>query len=202
MTHDNTTAEKPSSPSSPPRTRCARSSTACPTTVTLEDIQYHLDVVVKVLEAEASLGARRRHSPRRVRPAVRGQMARRIIWAPAARGRHRRDRALHRQHRFPGSRYVVVTNASRAAALRSIDFPYAARMIPEFQDPDRRETFVHEYRLMYRVEDDSHSHPPRRPRPAACSKNVPGSFEEARRRPTAQHEHRPPPTGPPTSSAR
>ncbi len=51
-------------------------------------------------------------------------------------------------------------------------------MIPEFQDPDRRETFVYEYRVMYRVE------------PAAlascawctagaCLSNVPGSFEEA-----------------------
>jgi hypothetical protein len=27
-------------------------------------------------------------------------------------------------------------------------------MIPEFQDPHRRETFVYEYRLMYRVEAD------------------------------------------------
>lgn len=25
-------------------------------------------------------------------------------------------------------------------------------MVPEFQDPDRRETFAYEYRLMYRVE--------------------------------------------------
>ena len=42
----------------------------------------------------------------------------------------------------------------RAAALRIVDFPYAARMIPEFQDRDRRETFVYQYRLMYRVEPD------------------------------------------------
>ena len=51
-------------------------------------------------------------------------------------------------------------------------------MIPEFQDPNRRETFVYEYRLMYRVEDDQirilrvvHGR--------RLLKNVPGSFEEA-----------------------
>ena len=63
------------------------------------------------------------------------------------------------------------------AAERVVDFPYAARMIPEFQDPERRETFAYQYRLMYRVEDDRirilrvvHGR--------RLLKNVPGSFEE------------------------
>ena len=69
-------------------------------------------------------------------------------------------------------------------AIKLADFPFSARMIPEFQDPDRRETFVYEYRLMYRVEDDRirilrvvHGR--------RLLKNVPGSFEEARRKPTS-----------------
>jgi plasmid stabilization system protein ParE len=50
-------------------------------------------------------------------------------------------------------------------------------MVPEFQDPDRRETFVYEYRLMYRVEQRCirilrvvHGR--------RLLSNVPGSFEE------------------------
>ena len=50
-------------------------------------------------------------------------------------------------------------------------------MVPEFEDTDRRETFIHEYRLMYRVEADSirilrvvHGR--------RLLRNVPGSFEE------------------------
>jgi hypothetical protein len=50
-------------------------------------------------------------------------------------------------------------------------------MIPEFQDPERRETFAHSYRIMYRVE-------PRCIRVLRVVhgqrllSNVPGSFEE------------------------
>ena len=63
------------------------------------------------------------------------------------------------------------------AAERLVDFPYSARVIPEFQDPDRREMFVYQYRLMYRIEDDRirilrvvHGR--------RLLGNVPGSFEE------------------------
>jgi hypothetical protein len=51
-------------------------------------------------------------------------------------------------------------------------------MIPEFQDPERRETMVYAYRLMYRVEPDVvrilrvvHGR--------RLLANVPGSFEES-----------------------
>jgi toxin ParE1/3/4 len=40
-----------------------------------------------------------------------------------------------------------------AAANKLRDFPYAARMVPEWQDPQIRETFVHSYRLIYRVDN-------------------------------------------------
>jgi plasmid stabilization system protein ParE len=70
-----------------------------------------------------------------------------------------------------------VVAAIEAAADRLVDFPYAYRMIPEFQDPDRRETFVYQYRPMYRVEEDRvrilrviHGR--------RLLENVPGSFEE------------------------
>ncbi len=63
------------------------------------------------------------------------------------------------------------------AADRLVDFPHAFRMIPEFHDPDRRETFVYQYRLMYCVEEERvrilrvvHGR--------RLLKNVPGSFEE------------------------
>ncbi len=40
------------------------------------------------------------------------------------------------------------------ASDRLIDFPYSHRMVPEWQDNERRETFVHRWRLMYRVLPD------------------------------------------------
>ena len=68
--------------------------------------------------------------------------------------------------------------AIERAADRLVDFPYAYRVIPEFQDPDRRETLVYEYRLMYRIEPNVvrilrvvHGR--------RLLSNVPGSFEEA-----------------------
>ena len=47
-----------------------------------------------------------------------------------------------------------VVQAIRASALKLPDFPHAHRVIPEFGDTDRRETFVHRWRLMYRVLPD------------------------------------------------
>jgi plasmid stabilization system protein ParE len=71
-----------------------------------------------------------------------------------------------------------VVAAIEQAADRLVDFPYAFPMIPEFQDPERRETFVYQYRLMYRIEPDRirilrvvHGR--------RLLGNVPGSFQEA-----------------------
>lgn len=68
--------------------------------------------------------------------------------------------------------------AIRQTAALLVHFPYKFRMIPEFEDPSRRETFVYEYRLMYRVEPNSirilrvvHGR--------RLLTNVHGSFEEA-----------------------
>lgn len=55
MPHDTTTAAKPVRPKLAPKDEVRALLDRLPDTVTLEDIQYHLDVVVKVLEAEASL---------------------------------------------------------------------------------------------------------------------------------------------------
>lgn len=54
MTTDSATAEKAVRPKLPPKDEVRALLDRLPDTVTLEDIQYHLDVVVKVLEAEAS----------------------------------------------------------------------------------------------------------------------------------------------------
>ena len=70
-----------------------------------------------------------------------------------------------------------VVDALGLAADRVADFPFAARMMPEFQDPTRRETFVYEYRLMYRVEGD-HIRILRVVHGRRLLRNVPGSFEE------------------------
>jgi plasmid stabilization system protein ParE len=51
-------------------------------------------------------------------------------------------------------------------------------MVPELNDPNRRETFVYEYRLMYRVEPDR-IEVLRVVHGRRLLSNVPGSFEEA-----------------------
>jgi len=53
--HDNATAEKIVRPKLSPKDEVRALLDRLPDTVTLEDIQYHLDMIVKVLEAEASL---------------------------------------------------------------------------------------------------------------------------------------------------
>jgi plasmid stabilization system protein ParE len=102
-------------------------------------------------------------------------MARRLAWRAQARS----DIAAIRKYiaRDSPANAKKVVAAIGQAADRLVAFPYAFRMIPEFQDPDRRETFVHEYRLMYRVEPDVvrilrvvHGR--------RLLENVPGSFEE------------------------
>lgn len=55
MTTDNAAAEKATRPKLSPKDEVRALLDRLPDDVTLEDIQYHLDVVVKVLEAEASL---------------------------------------------------------------------------------------------------------------------------------------------------
>jgi len=55
MTTDNATAAKPIRSKLHPKDEVRALLDRLPETVTLEDIQYHLDVVVKVLEAEAQL---------------------------------------------------------------------------------------------------------------------------------------------------
>ena len=103
-------------------------------------------------------------------------MAREIIWTPGAEADIAEIGSYLERVASPAVATSVVTKI-RAAALRVVDFPYAARMIPEFQDRERRETFVYEYRLMYRVEPD-HIRILRVVHGRRLLKNVPGSFEE------------------------
>ena len=103
-------------------------------------------------------------------------MARRVAWRRQARA----DVASIRKYiaRDSPANAKKVVAAIEHAADRLADFPYAFRMIPEFQDPERCETFVYAYRLMYRVERDVvrilrvvHGR--------RLVENVPGSFEES-----------------------
>jgi toxin ParE1/3/4 len=107
-------------------------------------------------------------------------MVRKVVWRDQA----LRDVASIKDYiaqDSPANAEKVVA-AFDQAVDRLVDFPLSARMIPEFQDPNRRETFVHEWRLMYRVEDDCirilrvvHGR--------RLLKNIPGSFEEMAQEP-------------------
>jgi toxin ParE1/3/4 len=104
-------------------------------------------------------------------------MAYQIIWTPAAEADIEEIGRYLERVASPATATAVVTRI-RAAALKYCDFPNSARTVPEFKDPTRRETFVHQWRLMYRVEDDCirilrvvHGR--------RLLKNVPGSFEES-----------------------
>jgi toxin ParE1/3/4 len=103
-------------------------------------------------------------------------MAYRIIWTPAVEADIEEIGGYLERVASPATATAVVTRI-RAAALKYCDFPNSARVIPEFQDPTRRETFVYEYRLMFRIEGDCirilrvvHGR--------RLLRNVPGSFEE------------------------
>jgi plasmid stabilization system protein ParE len=102
-------------------------------------------------------------------------MARAVIWSPAARADLREIKAYIAARSPSGAQHVA--ERIREALRSCRDFPYGARMIPEFEDPERRETFAYAYRVMYRVEL-------RRIRVLRVVhgqrllKNVPGSFEE------------------------
>ena len=75
----------------------------------------------------------------------------------------------------PANAKKVVAAIQRAAS-RLVVPPYK-RIIPEFQDPDRRETFAYKYRLMYRVEP-SYIRTLRVVHGQRLIENVSGSFEE------------------------
>ena len=102
-------------------------------------------------------------------------MVRRVIWSDEALADVAAIKDYIARDSVANARKVV--GRIELAADRLADFPYAARMIPEFQDPNRRETFVYEYRLMYRVEDD-HICIMRVVHGRRLLENVPGSFEE------------------------
>jgi toxin ParE1/3/4 len=102
-------------------------------------------------------------------------MARAIIWSPQARADLRQIEAYIAASSPPSAQRVI--ERIRQAATKLVDFPFAARSVPELHDAERRETFVHEYRVMYRVENDCicilrvvHGR--------RLLKNIPGSFEE------------------------
>ena len=103
-------------------------------------------------------------------------MAHKIIWTPAAEADIEGIGQYLERVASPSVATSVISRI-RTASLRFCDFPLAARMIPEFQDPTRRETFVFEWRVMYRVEDD-HISILRIVHGRRLLKNVPGSFEE------------------------
>ena len=102
-------------------------------------------------------------------------MAYRLVWSQAARADLDEIEAYIAARSPINARKVV--ERMWEAARKQCDFPYSARMIPELQDPTRRETFVHQWRLMYRVEGD-HIRIMRVVHGRRLLKNVPGSFEE------------------------
>jgi plasmid stabilization system protein ParE len=104
-------------------------------------------------------------------------MARQIVWSAGAEADIDEIGSYLERVASPAVAIAVVTKL-RAAANGVVDFPYACRMVPELNDPNRRETFVYEYRLMYRVEPDR-IEVLRVVHGRRLLSNVPGSFEEA-----------------------
>jgi toxin ParE1/3/4 len=79
-------------------------------------------------------------------------MVQKVIWSDAAMA----DMADIKEYLMPISPVNaerVVMALDRAGANLS-SMPGRGRRIPEFADPMRRETFVHEWRLMYRIEPE------------------------------------------------
>jgi toxin ParE1/3/4 len=102
-------------------------------------------------------------------------MAHALVWSEAARA-DLDEIEVYVASRSPLEARRVVERFFETAR-KQCDFPYSARMIPEFQDPSRRETFVYQWRLMYRVEDNR-IHILRVVHGKRLLRNVPGSFEE------------------------
>jgi plasmid stabilization system protein ParE len=79
-------------------------------------------------------------------------MARLIEWSDEA-VRDVKEFADYIERSSPKNARDVV-KAIRAAAFGLEPFPMAYRVVPERQDPELRETFVHRWRLLYRVLPD------------------------------------------------
>src|SRR5215510_14528563 len=103
-------------------------------------------------------------------------MARAVMWTRAARADVREIRA----HIAVGSPSAArhVTGRIQEALRSCRDFPYGCRLIPEFNDPQRRETFAYAYRVTYRVEPHC-IRVLRVVHGQRLLKNIPGSFEES-----------------------
>lgn len=73
-----------------------------------------------------------------------------VIWSPAAlEDVESLAEYISRDSEFY-ARAVVDKIVDTARKLK--DFPFAGRIVPEFQDESVRERFVYSYRLIYRVE--------------------------------------------------
>ena len=79
-------------------------------------------------------------------------MAYRVTWSP---------RAIEDLEAI--ARYIAIDSSAYAAAVvRTIlnttrnlsKFPFAGRVVPEFQDENIREWFAYSYRIIYRVENN------------------------------------------------
>ena len=79
-------------------------------------------------------------------------MVRQIVWsAEALTDLHEIKDYISTQS--PANAEKVVRAIERAADDLG-DFPFSRRVVPEWGDLDRRETFVHRWRLMYRIMPD------------------------------------------------
>ena len=79
-------------------------------------------------------------------------MVRQIVWSQEALADLVEIKDYIAQTSPQSSEAVIRAIEKSADAL--ITFPYSHRQVPELFDPDRRETFVHRWRLMYRILPD------------------------------------------------
>src|SRR5262245_10770794 len=92
------------------------------------------------------------HPARRGGEVLRGKMEYALIWSDAALADLDQIEAYIAARSPMNARRVV--ERFFKISRDQCHFPFSAQMIPEFNDPTRRETFVYEYRLMFCVEGD------------------------------------------------
>lgn len=77
-------------------------------------------------------------------------MAHAIVWTKAV-GADLRDIAEYITSEDSVAGAAAVITAIVTATERLIDFPYSGRIVPRFKDPELREIFIYDYRIVYRI---------------------------------------------------
>jgi toxin ParE1/3/4 len=79
-------------------------------------------------------------------------MAKSVVWTETA--SNDLERAIEYIHQdSPGYALSFLYDTLERAKVLNL-FPHGGRIVPEINDPNVREIFIHRYRLMYRIEEE------------------------------------------------